>query len=182
MWTEVSSPIGAIRLTASGNALTGVFMLKHKYGPEGFPAQERGESPILREAGTQLGAYFAGTLRDFDLPLETGGSDFQRQVWDELRRIPFGETTSYLAHRQADRRRAPCPGRGHGQRPQPDLHHHSLPPRGRERRVTRGIRRRSGTKALAAGPRDAGCRPRGDVRLECLEVLERLPAGMTDVQ
>lgn len=119
MWTEVSSPIGAIRLTASGNALTGVFMLKHKYGPEGFPAEERGESPILREAGAQLGAYFAGSLRDFDLPLETGGSDFQRQVWDELRQIPFGETTSYLAiaKRIGDARHVRAVGTANGRNP-----------------------------------------------------------------
>ena len=36
MWTEVESPIGPIRLTARGTALTGVFMLKHKYGPAGL--------------------------------------------------------------------------------------------------------------------------------------------------
>ena len=97
MWTEVPSPIGPIRLTARGDALTGVFMLKHKYGPAGFPDEEREESALLAEASGQLAAYFAGELRDFDLPLAPDGSDFQRQVWDALRRIPFGETVSYMA-------------------------------------------------------------------------------------
>ena len=70
MWTEVRSPIGPIRLTEVGNALTGVFMLKHKYGPAGFPDEERGDSTLLREGAKQLTAYFEGTLREFDLPLD----------------------------------------------------------------------------------------------------------------
>lgn len=119
MWTEVPSPIGPIRLTARGNALTGVFMLKHKYGPDGFAAEERGASAVLDEAETQLGAYFAGTLRDFDLPLEPDGSDFQRRVWGQLRAIPFGETTSYLAlaKRVGDARSVRAVGSANGRNP-----------------------------------------------------------------
>ena len=119
MWTEVASPIGPIRLTARGDALTGVFMLKHKYGPSGFPDEERGESPLLAGAARQLAAYFAGELRDFDLPLAPEGSDFQHQVWDELRRIPFGETTSYLAiaKRLGDSRHVRAVGSANGRNP-----------------------------------------------------------------
>jgi methylated-DNA-[protein]-cysteine S-methyltransferase len=119
MWAEVSSPIGPIRLTAGPDALTGVFMLKHKYGPEGFPEAERGHSPLLDEATRQLAAYFEGTLRDFDLPLAPRGSDFQRQVWYELLRIPFGETTSYLAlaRRIGDARHVRAVGTANGRNP-----------------------------------------------------------------
>jgi methylated-DNA-[protein]-cysteine S-methyltransferase len=119
MWTEVPSPIGPIRLTARGDALTGVFMLKHKYGPAGFPDEERGESALLAKASRQLSAYFAGELRDFDLPLALEGSDFQRQVWDELRRIPFGETTSYMAiaKRIGDARHVRAVGMANGRNP-----------------------------------------------------------------
>ena len=119
MWTEVPSPIGPIRLTEVGNALTGVFMLKHKYGPAGFPDAERGESALLSEGAKQLAAYFEGTLRDFDLPLNPIGSDFQRQVWDELRRIPFGETTSYMAvaKRIGDPRHVRAVGSANGRNP-----------------------------------------------------------------
>ena len=94
-------------------------MLKHKYGPAGFPDAERGESPILAEAAKQLAAYFAGELRDFDLPLALEGSDFQRQVWDELRRIPFGETTSYMAiaKRLGDARHVRAVGSANGRNP-----------------------------------------------------------------
>lgn len=49
----------------------------------------------LPELRRQLDDYLAGRRRDFDLPLETGGTEFQRACWDALRRIPFGETRSY---------------------------------------------------------------------------------------
>jgi methylated-DNA-[protein]-cysteine S-methyltransferase len=119
MWMEVPSPIGPIRLTEAGNALTGVFMLKHKHGPAGFSPEERGDSPLLEEAARQLAAYFDGTLTKFDLPLVPEGSDFQRQVWDELRRIPFGETTSYmeLAKRIGDTRHVRAVGAANGRNP-----------------------------------------------------------------
>jgi methylated-DNA-[protein]-cysteine S-methyltransferase len=119
MWTEVASPIGAIRLIAREDTLTGVFMLKHKYGPDGFPEEDRGRSPVLDEAARQLAAYFEGSLRDFDVPLAPEGSDFQRQVWDELLRIPFGETTSYLAlaKRIGDARHVRAVGTANGRNP-----------------------------------------------------------------
>lgn len=51
--------------------------------------------PLLRHAAEELGAYFAGRRRDFTVPLDPPGSDFQRQVWQALRSIPYGETRSY---------------------------------------------------------------------------------------
>ena len=44
----------------------------------------------------QLDEFFAGKRRDFDLPLAPRGTEFQKRVWAELLRIPFGETISYL--------------------------------------------------------------------------------------
>ena len=55
------------------------------------------DHPLLREAVRQLEAYLAGGLRDFDLPLRPQGSAFQLRVWDGLRRIPYGTTTTYGA-------------------------------------------------------------------------------------
>jgi methylated-DNA-[protein]-cysteine S-methyltransferase len=43
----------------------------------------------------QLTAYFAGDLKDFDVPLTMAGTDFQRAVWTELQQIPYGETITY---------------------------------------------------------------------------------------
>lgn len=50
----------------------------------------------LREAVGQLRAYFAGELREFDLPLSLNGTDFQMKVWNALKAIPYGTTVSYL--------------------------------------------------------------------------------------
>ena len=51
--------------------------------------------PSLRECLRQLDEYFKGSLRTFDLELDIQGTDFQKSVWNELRRIPYGKTTSY---------------------------------------------------------------------------------------
>jgi methylated-DNA-[protein]-cysteine S-methyltransferase len=51
--------------------------------------------PLLVEAASQLRAYFAGSLREFRLPLEMDGTEFQLRVWKLLCEIPYGETRSY---------------------------------------------------------------------------------------
>src|SRR3954452_12416611 len=53
-------------------------------------------NPAILETARQLRAYFAGTLRRFDLPLDLHGTPFQLKVWRELENIPYGETRSYL--------------------------------------------------------------------------------------
>ncbi|MGE0281615.1 MAG: methylated-DNA--[protein]-cysteine S-methyltransferase [Rhizobiaceae bacterium] len=52
-------------------------------------------SPLLDAARTQLANYFAGRLQTFDLPVAPKGSDFERTVWVELTRIPYGRTLTY---------------------------------------------------------------------------------------
>ena len=54
-----------------------------------------GSSPLFGRLETELQEYFAGKRRAFDLPLEDPGTEFQRRVWEALRRIPYGETRSY---------------------------------------------------------------------------------------
>jgi methylated-DNA-[protein]-cysteine S-methyltransferase len=49
----------------------------------------------LKRVTEQLEAYFLGTLREFELPLDPVGSEFQVKVWQQLQRIPFGETRTY---------------------------------------------------------------------------------------
>ena len=50
---------------------------------------------LEREARRQLEGYFAGLRKTFDLPLRPHGTDFQRQVWEELLQIPYGQTATY---------------------------------------------------------------------------------------
>ena len=97
VWTEMSSPVGVLRLVCDGEALTSVM-----FDPPDQAVGERDdEHRVLVEARTQLAAYFAGELKDFDLPLAAAGTPFQRRVWQALREIGYGETATYgeIAHR-----------------------------------------------------------------------------------
>ena len=58
-------------------------------------SREDPDEPTIAETTRQLGAYFAGGLRSFDLPLDFRGTEFQRRVWRALTEIPYGETRSY---------------------------------------------------------------------------------------
>jgi len=90
----MESPVGTMRLESDGEALTHAEFVAEDV----LPAELEGEpDPILLEASRQLEAYFTGELHVFDLPLGGRGTDFQRRVWAELVKIPFGETTSYGA-------------------------------------------------------------------------------------
>lgn len=55
----------------------------------------RRKTPLLQKAGEQLHEYLRGERRDFTLPLSYGGTPFQREVWDALQKIPYGETRTY---------------------------------------------------------------------------------------
>jgi len=56
-----------------------------------------GTDPVLRATAEELDAYFAGKLRRFTIPLRAPGTPFQESVWRELRRVPWGGTTTYAA-------------------------------------------------------------------------------------
>jgi methylated-DNA-[protein]-cysteine S-methyltransferase len=88
----MESPVGPIRLTADENAITGVIFVDKDAAVT--PADEE-VTPLLAEARRQLREYFAGDLKEFDLPLSMRGTVFQRQVWSELEKIPYGDTSSY---------------------------------------------------------------------------------------
>jgi methylated-DNA-[protein]-cysteine S-methyltransferase len=90
----VSAPIGDLMLVSNGEALTGVYMSDQTHGLQPQADWQRDEAEFDSIA-KQLAAYFAGDLRDFDLPLAPRGTEFQQKVWRELCRIPFGETISY---------------------------------------------------------------------------------------
>jgi methylated-DNA-[protein]-cysteine S-methyltransferase len=94
---EMESPVGKLKLVASTNALHAILWERErpnrvKLGPLKLDPQQ----PILIETERQLREYFVGTRKEFDLPLEPAGSEFQKKVWRALREIPFGQTRSYL--------------------------------------------------------------------------------------
>ena len=82
----VATPVGRLRLTEAGGAITRVDWTEEAAG-EG--------SPLLHEAARQITGYFAGTREAFDLPLSVEGTEFQQAVCAEIAAIPFGNTTTY---------------------------------------------------------------------------------------
>lgn len=86
------SKLGRIGIAEAGGRITHLF-----FDGEKFPEKDHivNETPVLAEAGRQLGEYFAGNRRDFDLPLALAGSAFMLKVWKALQEIPYGETRSY---------------------------------------------------------------------------------------
>ena len=91
----VATPIGEMLLVASEKGLVQTHLPESKGVPWTTDERMDAGAHCLPAARAQLHAYFAGELRDFDLPLDERGSDFQLRVWAALRDIPYGETCSY---------------------------------------------------------------------------------------
>jgi len=95
----VNSPVGRLGLVASDTGLAWIQF--HGAGRTEAEQAEPGRRPapaatsILEETARQLDNYFAGRLRRFDLPLSPSGTPFQREVWEALCAIPYGETRTY---------------------------------------------------------------------------------------
>ncbi|MFE5996435.1 MULTISPECIES: methylated-DNA--[protein]-cysteine S-methyltransferase [Streptomyces] len=92
--TVVDSPYGPLTLVATDGVLSAVYMTDQRHRPpeETFGAPDPEPFP---EVIRQLTAYFAGELTTFDVPLALHGTPFQRSVWAELLKIPYGETRTY---------------------------------------------------------------------------------------
>jgi methylated-DNA-[protein]-cysteine S-methyltransferase len=93
-WTILETPIGPLTLIATpGGALRAIHFATEAVAPD--PADRDDAHAALADARDQLRAYFAGRLRTFDLALEPGGTPFQQTVWNTVRAVPYGETTTY---------------------------------------------------------------------------------------
>jgi methylated-DNA-[protein]-cysteine S-methyltransferase len=95
MYTVMESPIGDLRIVERDGAITAI-----EFSPfrehDGRPRGDRDDAqPVLAEAVRQLRSYFDHDLKEFDLPLDPGGSDFQKSVWAQLLEIGYGDTASY---------------------------------------------------------------------------------------
>ena len=82
--------LGSVTFVEENGAL--VVITTHPYHPKEEIYQE---TPVIKEAFAQLSEYFSGKRKTFNLPLLLKGTDFQKQVWQALLKIPFGETRSY---------------------------------------------------------------------------------------
>jgi len=93
-YTRMPSPIGELLLTGSDHGLTSLTMEQHA-GNGAVTARLERDDASFAAARSQLEEYFAGRRLVFDLPVAASGSEFQAAVWDELRRIPYGQTVTY---------------------------------------------------------------------------------------
>lgn len=83
--------VGTLAIAEDGAGITDLFRTE-EVRPTGF--QEH-ETPLLKEAAKQLGEYFGGQRKEFDLPLSLHGTPFQLADWRALQSIPYGQTRSY---------------------------------------------------------------------------------------
>jgi methylated-DNA-[protein]-cysteine S-methyltransferase len=82
------SPIGLIEIGGTAEGLTWLAFVEGR-------RTESESHALLGQAVQQLGEYFDGARRVFELPLLPHGTEFQRQVWEQLLQVSFGQTTSY---------------------------------------------------------------------------------------
>jgi methylated-DNA-[protein]-cysteine S-methyltransferase len=92
LYTTVSSPIGELMLCGDDESLTALHLPGHWAKPA---AGWRRDDARFADVARQLEEYFAGERTTFDVRLRMLGGPFEREVWEELLRIPYGETTSY---------------------------------------------------------------------------------------
>jgi len=123
-WLDVPAPFGVLRLWARNGRLAAVDILAGEPGGRGFdtgPGAPPADDLLLR-AANELAAYFAGSTRDFAVPVDLSGlPPFTRQVLEVLRTVPYGETVTYaeLAARVGSPRAARAVGRAVAVNPLP---------------------------------------------------------------
>jgi len=108
------SPVGWLEIISDGDSLTEVNFRNEK-------SSEENPSSITKECLSQFQDFFTGKRKNFSLKLKPSGTDFQIQVWNELQKIPYGKTISYLelARRLGDEKKIRAAGTANGRNPIP---------------------------------------------------------------
>ena len=88
-YTEYASPVGKLLLTAEEGCLTGLWIQRE--APEGAVK----DCPVLEEAKRWLDGYFRGTAPAYTIPVNPKGTAFQKQIWEILLAIPYGQVRTY---------------------------------------------------------------------------------------
>ncbi len=119
-YKKIESPIGTLKLVASDKGL--VAILWEKDSPRRVRLSElvaNEQHPVLVETERQSEEYFAGKRKTFSVALDLRGTRFQKDVWEALLAIPFGETRSYgqLARQLGNPRATRAVGAANGRNP-----------------------------------------------------------------
>ncbi len=88
--TFYNSPIGLIEISGTENSITSLYFIDQEFNPD------LKSNSYLDKCVEQLDVYFNGKRKIFELNLQPEGSVFQKKVWEELLKVPFGETRSYM--------------------------------------------------------------------------------------
>jgi len=116
----MESPVGTLRLVAEELGLRTVWFVRGRK-EEKPDAEWKEDAAFFVEVIRQLNAYFAGELKEFEIPLLMLGTEFQKRVWKALLTIPYGETMSYgeLAKKIGEPKAVRAVGAANGQNPLP---------------------------------------------------------------
>jgi len=114
----MDTPVGHLVLESDGDVLIGIWLPSQATTTRG---DGHDAPPVLKDTATQLEEYFAGERTGFTVPMELDGTPFQKDVWAELTRIPYGETISYgeLARRVGRPKGPRAVGQANGKNPIP---------------------------------------------------------------
>ena len=92
---QFNSPVGALQITTSSDRLISVLFLEAKTKPMMAEEITKNNPDIMQQTILQLQEYFEGKRKSFDVEIEMNGTEFQKNVWQELLKIPFGKTITY---------------------------------------------------------------------------------------
>jgi methylated-DNA-[protein]-cysteine S-methyltransferase len=110
------SPLGVLQITTNEKYLNKIEFASNE---DVMPKDNDSDSPVIKQTIEQLEEYFFQSRREFDIPLNLEGTDFQKKVWDQLGTIPYGYTISYaqLAKKVGDENAVRAVGSANGQNP-----------------------------------------------------------------
>ena len=117
-YSTLPSPVGEIILLGSQNGLSGLY-LRTEAKPTPIPSSAVCNNEFFSEIVSQLHDYFAGKLRQFTTTFDLKGTEFQKKVWLELYKIPYGTVISYkeLAKRVDSPKAVRAVGSANGKNP-----------------------------------------------------------------
>ncbi len=92
----IKSPLGPLKIVVNDQKLVAILWDNEKLNRVRLDQMDEAkEDPVILETEKQLNEYFLHERKEFDLPLETNGTQFQRAVWEAIYKISFGEVCTY---------------------------------------------------------------------------------------
>ena len=119
-FARIKTPVGTLLAIAEGETLTGLYFEGGRHAPSASREwSEDADFAPLKACAKQVADYLSGKRRDFDIALSPSGTPFQKRVWREIARIPFGKTITYaeLAKRAGSPGSARAAGAATGRNP-----------------------------------------------------------------